>query len=57
MKVQFQEEMKYNPKDPAEVFMDLDSMKILAHFLIMLSNHIGIEDATRNQIRLYEQVL
>jgi len=46
-----QEEMKYSPKDPAEVFMDLDSMKILAHFLIMLSNHIGIEDATRNQIR------
>ena len=36
-----EEEMGYKPKDPNELGMDLETMKRLAHFLILLSN--GVE--------------
>jgi len=36
-----EEEMGYKPKDPNELGMDLETMKRLSHFLILLSN--GVE--------------
>lgn len=35
-----EEEMKYKPKDPNELGMNVDTMRSLAHYLILLSNGI-----------------
>lgn len=37
---QIEEEMKYKPKDPNELGMNVDTMRALAHYLILLSNEI-----------------